>query len=87
MLIEGQVVLDDFRSWRTFLYDDETRSAELLRFRTHKGIKAFSSLTVGQVTIGGHDAILVTMFLMGYGTPSPEDGTLVYYRTLPDGTE
>jgi hypothetical protein len=87
MFIDGQLVLDDFGSWRTFLYDDETRSAELLNFRTHKGSKAFSSLTVGQVTIGGQEAILVTMFLMGDGTPSPEDGTLVYYRTLPDGTE
>ena len=25
------------------------------------------------------------MFLMGYGTPSPEDGTFVYYRTCPTG--
>ncbi len=83
MLIEGQLVLDDFSSWRTFLYDDETRSAERVRFRTHQGSVAFANPTVEQVEIGGNSAILVTLFLMGEGAPSTEDGPLLFYRTLP----
>jgi len=86
MLIEGQLTLDDFSTWRTFLYDDETRTAELLHVRTHQGSVAFSNPTIGQVRIGGHEAILVTLFLMGEGAPSSEDGPLLFYRALPDGT-
>jgi hypothetical protein len=86
MLIEGELVPGDWSSWRTFLYDAETGSAEELRFRTHAGSAAFSNPTIDPIEIGGREAILVTLYLFTEGAQGEEDEELLFYRTLPDGT-
>ena len=86
MLIEGETIPGDWSSWRMFLYDDETRSAELLRFRTHAGSAAFSNPTISKIEIGGREAILVTLYLFTEGARGEEDQELLFYRTLPGGT-
>ena len=85
MLIEGQLTYEDSGSWRTFLYDTETDSAEQLRFRTHAGSSAVSNPTVTQVTIDGRAAIVVTLYLPTEGARGEEDGPLLFYRTLDGG--
>jgi hypothetical protein len=79
-LIEGQVIRDDWRSWRIFLYDDETGQAEQLNIRTHAGSVAFTNPTVEQIVIGGQKAVLVTLFVPQEGAKSTEAGQLIYYR-------
>ncbi len=86
MLIEGQLILDDWSSWRTFLYDDETRSAELLRFQTHAGSTSLGNPTISFIEIGGRKAVLVTLYVFTEGSHGEEGGQLLLYRTLPDGT-
>ena len=86
MLIEGQRVLDDPSSWRTFLYDDETRSAEELHFRTHAGSVAVSNPTIERIEIAGRQAILVTLYVLSEGAHREEDGPLLFYRWLRDGS-
>ena len=85
MLVEGQRVLDDPATWRTFLYDVGTRTAEELHFRTHAGSAAFSNPTIEMIEIGGRAAVLVTLYLLTEGARGEEDGPLLYYRMLPDG--
>jgi hypothetical protein len=85
-LIEGQLVREDVRSWRTFLYDPSTGIAERLTFRTDAGSTAFSNPTITQIEIGGHPAVVVTLFVIGEGSAGSEDGELIYYRLIPDGT-
>jgi hypothetical protein len=85
MLVDGQMVVDDPGSWRTFLYDDETGTAEQLDFRTHAGSRALMNPTIEQVPIDRHDALLLTFYLGFEGGRGAEDGPLLYYRFLPDG--
>lgn len=82
MLIEGQLALADPATWRTFLYDRETGSAEPLRIRTHQGTPNAANPTVSRVTIGGRSAILVTVFLFSEGAGPGEPGELIYYRLV-----
>ena len=83
MLIEGQLVLDDFGSWRMFLYDDETGVAEQLAIRTHGGSQSFGNPSIELVEIGGKAALVVGFYLFTEGARGEEDGELTYYRTLP----
>jgi hypothetical protein len=83
MLLEGERVPGDWSSWRTFLYDDETRVADEIAFKTHAGSQAFSNPSISEVRIDGHRAILVTLYLFTEGSRGGEDEELVFYRTLP----
>ena len=83
MLLEGERVPGDWSSWRTFLYDDETRVADEIRFKTHAGSQAFSNASISEVRIDGRDAILVTIYLFTEGSRGGEDEELIFYRMLP----
>ena len=83
-LIEGQLRYEDPASWRTFLYDDESGSAEALPFRTAARSVAFSNPSIEQVTINGVDAIVVTLYVLSEGARGTGGGELIYYRTLDD---
>ncbi|MCU0506420.1 MAG: hypothetical protein MUE82_11755 [Chloroflexi bacterium] len=85
MLVEGQRVLDDPGTWRVFLYDQATATAEELHFRTRAGSTAFSNPTITLTEIGGRPAVVVTLYLLSEGARGAEDGPLLYYRLLPDG--
>jgi hypothetical protein len=82
-LLEGRFAKDDWASWRVFLYDYETGTAEQLDIRTDMGSMSFGNPTIEHVRIGGRDALVVTLFLFGEGAASGEGGSLVYYRTYP----
>jgi len=82
-LIEGQLIREDVRSWRVFLYDDETGMAEPLQVRTHAGSLAFSNPTITQIEIDGGQAILVTLYVVNEAAADSEDGELIYYRVIP----
>ena len=79
-LIEGQFRKGDFGSWRTFLYNPYTGTADQLQIRTNAGSTAFSNPTIEQVEIDGQKAILVTLFLPHEGAKPGEAGELIYYR-------
>jgi hypothetical protein len=79
-LIEGQLVNEDPRTWRVFLYDDQTGNAQPLHFRTPGGSIAFANPTIADIEIGGRKAILVTLFIHDKGARGSEAGELIYYR-------
>lgn len=81
-LLEGQVVKDDWRTWRIFLLDDATGEAEPLSVHTDAGSLAFTNPTIELIEIGGRDAILVTLFVPQEGAAGAEVGELIYYRLL-----
>ena len=83
MLLEGERIPGDWSSWRTFIYDDETRGADEISFRTHAGSQAFSNASISEVRVDGQDAILVTLYLFTEGSRGGEDEELLFYRTLP----
>jgi hypothetical protein len=85
--IEGQLIRDDWSSWRIFLYDDFKVGAEQLDIRTHAGSVAFSNPTIAQIEIDRQQAILVTLFIPQEGAAGAEAGELVYYRTCEIGPE
>jgi hypothetical protein len=82
MLIEGQLRYEDFASWRTFLYDEETGRAEQLAFRTHDGSVAFGNPTIEAIEIDGKSALVVGLYLYGDGMHVAEDGELIFYRYI-----
>jgi hypothetical protein len=85
--IEGQLIRDDWRSWRIFLYDDLSASTEQLDIRTHAGSVAFSNPTSTQIEIGGQEALLVTLFIPQEGAAGAEAGELIYYKTCENISE
>jgi hypothetical protein len=82
MLIEGQRVLDDWSSWRTFIYDAETNVAEQIDFRTHAGSVSLANPSITEVEINGRAAMVVTLYIFTEGARGNEDGELIYYRYL-----
>jgi len=84
VIIEGETVPGDWASWRLHLYDPAAGTVEPLDIRTDGGSRAFSNPSVEVVTIDGQQSLLVTMYLFTEGAAPGEDGTLLYYRTIPD---
>ena len=82
-VIEGEGVRNEWDSWRVFLYDYQTQTADLLNIRTDAGSISFGNPTIEQVEIGGHRALVMTLFVFLDGSVANENGSLVYYRTLP----
>jgi hypothetical protein len=82
-LIEGQSKKGDFGSWRTYLYDHQSHTAELLNIQTHAGSQAFANPTFAEVNLGGHPTLLITLYLPREGAQNAEAGPLLYYRVFP----
>lgn len=80
-LVEAQHVKGDFGSWRTYVYEYETRLAHPARIRTHGGSSAFANPHVTALTApDGGRALAVSLFLPGEGAAPGEGGQLLYYR-------
>jgi hypothetical protein len=56
--------------------------AEQLAIRTHAASVSVANPTIESIRIGGHEALLVTVYLFSEGAQGEEDGPLLYYRTL-----
>src|SRR5438309_2313062 len=82
-VIEGEGVRNQWNSWRVFLYDYQTQTADLLNIRTDAGSISFGNPTIEHVQIGGRQALVMTLFVFLDGSLANENGSLVYYRTLP----
>jgi len=82
-LIEGEGVRNDWTSWRIFLYDYQTRTADQLQILTDGGSISFGNPTVEQIELGGQSALVMSLYLFLDGARAGETGSLVYYRTLP----
>lgn len=83
MIHEGQLVKDDFGSWREFLF---TRNGvRRLDIRTHGGSAAFCNATFTIVPgPSGGRVLVVTQFIPSETAAPGEAGSLIYYRTLND---
>ena len=82
-VIEGQGIRFRWDSWRVFLYDYQTQTADQLDIRTDAGSIAFGNPTIEEVQIGGRQALVMTLFLFLDGARGNETGPLIYYRALP----
>jgi len=82
-VIEGEGVRNQWDSWRVFLYDYQTQTADQLSIQTNAGSISFGNPTIEEVQIGGRDALVMTLFLFLDGSAAGEDGSLVYYSILP----
>jgi acid phosphatase type 7 len=81
-LIEGQLVKNDFSSWRLFLFSWPF-GAKKLDVRTHGGSTAFANPTASWVNApGGGRALVVTQFLPVSGAAPGEAGELIYYKVV-----
>jgi hypothetical protein len=86
VVIEGQYVKGDFGSWRLFLYDPRSGTADPLPVRTPGGSRAFANpaLTVLRGP-GGEPTLVTSLFVPGDGAAPGEAGQLVYHRPLAGG--
>jgi hypothetical protein len=82
---EIQYTKDDFGSWRIYLRNGDTGSAEYLPITSHGGSTAFANPTVTMLTSpAGRPAIVATLFLPSEGAAPGEAGELIYYRELAE---
>ncbi len=80
-LYEVQYVKGDFGSWRLYLHNGQTGTADHLPVATHGGSTAFANPTITAITSpGGRPAIVATLFIPHEGAAPGEAGQLVYYR-------
>jgi hypothetical protein len=80
-VIEGQYAKGDFGSWRTFVYDYATGSAEPAAIRTDRGSTAFANPHITALTApDGRRAVVVTLFVPGEGAARGEGGEAIYWR-------
>jgi hypothetical protein len=82
-VIEGEGVRNDWTSWRIFLYDYQTGTADQLHILTDGGSLSFGNPTVEQIQLGGQPALAMTLYLFLDGARGGETGSLVYYRIYP----
>jgi hypothetical protein len=78
-LFEGELVPNDFSSWRNFLWVGS--SATQLSIRTHRGSRTFANPTFTPLTLpNGQQGVVVTQFLPVSGAAQGEAGELIYFR-------
>ena len=78
-LIEAQGRRGDFATWRIYLHDRATGTAERLEVITHRGSTAFANPTATMLRDPeGRDALMVTLFLPMEGAAPGEAGSLLY---------
>ena len=94
--LESQFVQDDWRTFRTLLYDEELGAADRAGFPdapavppsvhvflfTHLGSSVFTNFTISEVTLDGHRALVMGVFIPQEGAHGDEAGQLIYYRLL-----
>lgn len=51
---------------------------------THKGSFAFTNLTATEVTLGGHQTLVFSVFIPDEGAAGDEAGQLIYYRFIDE---
>src|SRR4029453_15329068 len=100
-LVEAQGRRGDFASWRVYLYDRASGTAERLEVMTHGASTAFANPTATVLRDpAGRDALMVTLFLPMEGAAPGEAGSLLYVvpigqagpdasppRRRPEGTD
>lgn len=94
--LESQFTQDDWRTFRILLYDDELGAQDPAGFpdppaappsvhvflHTHLGSSAFTNFTISEVTLGGHRALVMGVFIPQEGARGDEAGQLIYYRLV-----
>ncbi|HEV3171481.1 MAG TPA: hypothetical protein VGZ32_14115 [Actinocrinis sp.] len=80
-VVEGQFVEGDFGSWRPFVWDAASGTAEQARVRTDGGSTAFANPHVTPLTDPqGRRALMISLFVPGEGAAPGEGGPLLYRR-------
>ena len=82
-LVEGEGVRNDWTSWRIFLYDYQTRTAERLNIVTDARSISFGNPTIEQIQLGGRPGLVISLYLFLDGARGGETGSLLYYRFYP----
>ena len=79
---EGMAIPDQYESFRVYLYDDATGTAERLDLRTDAGCVAFTNPAVELVELDGRPTLVATMFVPGEEGAHCESGGMLYTRTV-----
>lgn len=83
-VIEGQYIKGDFGSWRCFLFDYSTGTAQPLDIQTNGGSQSFGNPTITSlIAPNGQPAIVITVYIFGDYASSGESGELIYYKKSP----
>jgi hypothetical protein len=80
---EGQAVWERYDTFRIYLYDDTTGTAEPLDMRTPAGCEAFTNPMVEIVDLDGEPAVVATVFVPGEAGSDCEVGGLLYVHGIP----
>ena len=82
IVIEGQYRPRDFGTWRIFVFDPETGSADQVKIVTDGKSQAFSNPSVTLTTWNNQPILIVTLFVPSEQAAPGEAGELIYYRKL-----
>lgn len=82
-LIEAQYVLNDFSSWRPFLYDMTLGTLNVLNLSTLGGSNSFGNPTYTELVLpNGKYGFVSTEFVFSESSAPGEAGELIYYRAF-----
>ena len=81
-VIEGQYKVQDFGTWRTFIFDPQTETADQVPVITDGGSQAFANPTMTLATWKNQSILIVTLFVPSEGSAPGEAGELIYYHKL-----
>jgi hypothetical protein len=79
-LFEGQTSMNDFGSFRSYLYDYQTGNADKLNIITNQGSQSFGNSTFNIVNFNNRRTLIVTHFIFSENSGAGEAGELIYYK-------
>lgn len=81
-IIEGQYTFHDFGSWRSFIYDHQTGTADEIPVNTARESQAFANPTMTLTTWNNRTILIGTLFVPSEKSGPGEAGELIYYHFL-----
>ena len=81
-VIEGQYKAKDFGTWRAFVFDPQTNTADQVPVVTDGGSQAFANPTMTLTSWKNQSILIVTLFVPSEESAAGEAGELIYYHKL-----
>jgi hypothetical protein len=81
-IIEGQYQPKSIDTWRIFIFDPQTNTADPVPVVTDGRSQSFTNPTMTLTTLNGQRILLVTLYINKEKSAPGEAGELIYYRKI-----
>jgi hypothetical protein len=79
-IIEGQFIPKNIGTWRIFVFDPQTNTADQVPIINDEKSESFTNPTMTLTTLNGQRILLITLFILNEKLGAGEAGELIYYR-------